>query len=298
MAVFPNTQIALQPPQYWGQNMPDPTSPDWQDYQKWEQSQPWMQPAGQAPSTFTGPDGSQWSAAGSQRMADMTTGQYQADYFNHRLQQAGRDPNGPDAKMFLLAMNSRQQVRPEEFQNAYMAHDDSGNPLLAEPLVSLFERLGVRPTGYDLPAGVTGGTGPSGGTGGGDPLNGPPTDSTQGGVDATYKTWQDDHGFWHDSQHPNMIWFGGGWMVDPFAPVVPNGAGAGAGPSSGGTEIPEDHIGQKPLGQQYSPGAATPLAYQLPPDRQRVLSNFMQWAKQKPVMPAANQGHQMTGYGF
>ena len=156
MAVFNSPELAMRPAQYWDQYMPDMTDPtQLAAYQAWLEGTPGGQPAGQAPTTdpVTG-----WRSAGSQRMADQSMGEYQANLLNSRTQQAGLDPNSANAKMFQLAMTSRAQVRPEEMQGAYMSMNPDGSPVLLPQLIALLESLGIRPQEYTAP-----GQAPSGG---------------------------------------------------------------------------------------------------------------------------------------
>jgi len=292
MAVFTNTQQALQDPQYWGQYTPTMGTPEYDDYAAWEAQQPWMQPAGTAPGTFTGPDGQQWSSAGSQRMADMTQGEYQADLLNHRLMQAGLHPDSPDAKMLQMALTSRAQVRPDEMLAAYMAHDAQGNQQLVSPLASLLERLGIRPAEYTAPEAHV-----VKGDSGRDQVTGTmPKDgkSGTGEYTGTTRTQQNVPGYHYEGDilvkgdpaspgakdtrskaddHAGQIYVDGTWIND--MPIVP--------------QSPYPPLSDVPLSNSQ-PGAKTQAADQV------TFNNFLQWHRRQmagrpPVAPP-------TGYGF
>lgn len=103
--------------------------------------------------------------AGSQRMADMSQGEYAANYLNNRMASAAGHVNTgnadhPNAKMFQLAMLSRMQNRPEEFQAAYGASTPglSGpTPILNDTLLNFLEANGYAPTPPPPPTGLQGG---------------------------------------------------------------------------------------------------------------------------------------------
>lgn len=95
-------------------------------------------------STFTGPDGQTWYAAGSSNEA--TQGEYQANLLNNRMLGL-MDGNGgvKDSQMArynLLALNSRGAVRPDEMQAAYQAVTPGGTPALLPYLTNVLSGLG------------------------------------------------------------------------------------------------------------------------------------------------------------
>lgn len=214
----------MQNPQYYGQYFPtsDQGSPEWTDYAKWEANQPWMQLAGQAPSTdpTTG-----FNVAGSQRMADQALGNYGADLINNRFLQSSQDATGAATnKMLGLAMASRAQVRPDEMQNDYMAHDASYNQVLLDPIAALFERLGVRSVNPSSPAPPGAGTSGSPPPGkGSDRPTTLPDGTTVGGKpgDQSNHTPIPKTGAAHDPFYQN----GPGPVTNPGS-----GIGAGGGP--------------------------------------------------------------------
>jgi hypothetical protein len=120
-------------------------------------------PAGVAPTIdpVTG-----WRTAGSQRMADMSQGEYDANYLNARANSAAAqvragNPDHPNATGFLAAMTSRNQVRPEQFGSAYNAASagtGGPSPILLDSMLNLLESFGYAPPAAAPPTGP--GTGP------------------------------------------------------------------------------------------------------------------------------------------
>lgn len=91
--------------------------------------------------------------AGSQRMADMSQGEYAANYLNSRIQSAANqvangNPDHPNAKMLQLALSNRASIRPEEFQSAYQAATQGTagpSPILSDTALNFLESLGYGP---------------------------------------------------------------------------------------------------------------------------------------------------------
>lgn len=148
----------------------NPTMPSFEDYaddpdgydaavSAWVASQNGG-PAGNAPSydPVTG-----FSGAGSQRMADMSQGEYAANYLNSRIQSAANqvangNPDHPNAKMLQLALSNRASIRPEEFQSAYQAATQGTagpSPILSDTALNFLESLGYGPP--PPPSGPSGG---------------------------------------------------------------------------------------------------------------------------------------------
>jgi hypothetical protein len=161
----------------------NPTMPNFEDYandpagydaavQAWVASQNGGA-AGTAPTIdpVTG-----WRTAGSQRMADMSQGEYDANYLNARANSAAAqvnagNPDHPNAgPYFQLAMQSRNQVRPEQMQSAYnaaQAGTGGPSPILNDAMLNLLESFGYAP-----PSAGSGAPGQGGGGGGSAPAPG------------------------------------------------------------------------------------------------------------------------------
>lgn len=238
MAIFPTPSIGMQAPQYWDMYQPnvddfqtlDAYQAALQDYQNWLATTRGGQPAGVAPTTdpVTG-----WRSAGSQRMADMSQGEYQAGRLNSRLQQSAaravNNPDHPDTRNFLLAMNSRAQVRPEEMQDAYMAMNQDGSPILSEPLIALLERLGIRPEQYTpTGSGTLPATGPGGGNNPDLPDFTPPDFVPRPGMGGDYSMAPEYGGIAQPKPLPGS--FPGG-DSNPIGGMPTQAGGGGGGPS-------------------------------------------------------------------
>lgn len=135
-----------------------------------------------------------FNIAGSSNPA--TQGEYNAGYLNSRLasaagQVARGNADHPNAQQYLLAMQNRFSIRPEEAQSAYdaaRAGIAGPSPILNDSILNLLESMGYGPSvtsGTGSPGPETGverggrpdqvkGTLPTTGPGGGDRPNLPP----------------------------------------------------------------------------------------------------------------------------
>lgn len=242
----------------------NPTMPNFEDYaadpagydaavQAWVAAQNGG-PAGTAPTIdpVTG-----WRSAGSQRMADMTQGEYDANYLNSRMAGPAAhvlagNPDHPDNKMFQLAMHSRNQVRPEQFGSAYNAASaglGGPSPILNDAMLNFLEQN----FGYGPPPAAT----PPGGAASGDGKGGRPGTQAGGGTPP--------------AKDPNA---GPATGFDPGQtnrnPGIP-GAGFGPGPSGpgGGNGIFDPSTGPVGLPHLGAGGylpVGTPSTGMLPPN--------------------------------
>jgi hypothetical protein len=296
----------------------NPTMPNFEDYandpagydaavQAWVASQNGGA-AGTAPTIdpVTG-----WRTAGSQRMADMSQGEYDANYLNARANSAAAqvnagNPDHPNAgPYFQLAMQSRNQVRPEQMQSAYnaaQAGTGGPSPILNDSMLNLLESFGYAPPAAAPPTGPDD-LGPRPPAGVFDPGSGPVPLPHPGGDGGLHATPGRDRQNPPGSLPPIM-------RPPPGQPSAPGSPSSGVLPGSlsgGGGPDWWPGLGQMPPGvspvdpsmyaggggPDWWPGMGQPMPGMGNPD---TIARFLDFQKRKqvqmqpPIMPAG-QGY-------